>query len=259
MSLLSIENLSKDFGGLRALSRVSVSIERGMIKTLIGPNGAGKTTIFNIISCIEGLSKGKVYFKKKDITHYLPYQIASLGIARTFQDLHLFENMTVLENVMTGQHLHTKSNFFSAGLRFSSLLRQEKEIIQKSMQILDFLGLKEKTYFAATSLPYGQQRLLEIARALATQPTLLLLDEPAAGLNSKETDILADKIMETRDRGVTIFIVEHDMRLVMTISDQITVLDHGEVIAEGSPREIQGNQRVIKSYLGSRITEDVED
>lgn len=251
MSFLSTENLSKDFGGLRAVNNVSLSVEKGAIHALIGPNGAGKTTIFNIISGIEKPSGGQVYFKGRNITHYHLYQIAGLGIARTFQNLRIFENMTVLENVMTGRHLHSKSNFFSSGLRLPWNVKQEKEIIEQSTVILDFLGLKEKAYLHATGLPYGERRLLEIARALATEPDLLLFDEPAAGLNSKETDVLAEKISQIRAKGITILIVEHDMGLVMMISDQITVLDYGEVIAEGDPMEIQNNPRVIQTYLGS--------
>ncbi len=251
MEFLATENLSKDFGGLRALNNVSLLVKKGTIHALIGPNGAGKTTIFNIVSGIEKPSLGRIYFKGRNITHCHPYQIARLGIARTFQNLRIFENMTVLENVMTGRHLHSKSSFFSSGLRLPWNVSQEKEMIERSNVILDFLGLKEKANLHATGLPYGERRLLEIARALATEPDLLLFDEPAAGLNSKETAVLAERISQIRDKGITILIVEHDMGLVMMISDQVTVLDYGEVIAEGNPIEIQNNPRVVQTYLGS--------
>jgi branched-chain amino acid transport system ATP-binding protein len=257
MAFFSVENLSRDYGGLRALNSVSLCVEEGRICALIGPNGAGKTTLFNIISCIERPSAGRIYFKNIDITNYAPFRIAALGIARTFQNLCMLENLTALENVMVGLHIHTKSGFFSAGFRLPRIAKQEKEVAEQSRQILEFMGLADRASFGATELPYGQQRLLEIARALATRPDLLLLDEPAAGLNSKETDVLREKIIQIRESGVCILLVEHDMKFVMKISDQITVLNYGEVIAQGSPREIQDNSEVVRSYLGMR-TRDAE-
>jgi branched-chain amino acid transport system ATP-binding protein len=254
MSLLSITNLSKRYGGVVAINNISLSVEEGLINALIGPNGAGKTTLFNVISCIERPNNGDIELRNQKITNYRPYQVAKLGIARTFQNLCIFGNMTVLQNVMSGMHLHTKSNFFSAGLKLPWLVRQEKETVSRAKEILGFIGLQEKCDFKADELPYGEQRLLEIARALATRPVLLLLDEPAAGLNSKETDILANKINEIKETGVTIFLVEHDMHLVMMISDRVTVLNFGEIITTGTTFEIRRNSEVIRSYLGRKLS-----
>jgi branched-chain amino acid transport system ATP-binding protein len=252
MALLAVDNVSKRYGGLLAINKVSLSVEEGSVSALIGPNGAGKSTLFNIISCLEKSTAGSISLKDHDITNYLPYQVVALGVARTFQNLCVFENMDVIENVMTGLHLHTRSNILSAGLKIPSLRRQEKETISSAEEILDFLGLSKKARLRANELPYGEQRLLEIARALATHPILLLLDEPAAGLNSKETEILAAKILEIKKSGVTVFLVEHDMNLVMTISDHITVLNYGQILATGTPLEIRNHPEVIKSYLGGK-------
>jgi len=252
MALLSVDNVSKHYGGLLAINKVSLSVEEGSISALIGPNGAGKSTLFNIISCLEKSNEGGIRIKDRDITNCLPHQVVALGVARTFQNLCIFENMDVLKNVMTGLHLHTRSNMLSAGLKVPSLRRQEKETISHAEAILDFLGLSGKTRLRANELPYGEQRLLEIARALATHPVLLLLDEPAAGLNSKETEILAEKIVEIKKNGVTVFLVEHDMNLVMMISDHITVLNYGQVLATGTPLEIRNQPEVIESYLGGK-------
>lgn len=252
MPLLSINNLSKRYGGLTAINNVSLSVKEGLINALIGPNGAGKTTLFNIISCIERPNEGDIELRDQKITNCRLHQIAKLGIARTFQNLCIFGNMTVLENVMTGMHLHTASGFFSAGFKLPWLVRQERETISRAKEILGFIGLSGKSCLRANELPYGEQRLLEIARALATRPVLLLLDEPAAGLNSRETDILAEKIKEIRETGVTIFLVEHDMRLVMMISDRISVLTFGQIIATGTALEIRSNPEVIRSYLGRK-------
>lgn len=239
---------------MTAINSVSLSVEEGLINALIGPNGAGKTTLFNIISCIEKPDEGDIEIRGRQVENCRPYQIAKLGIARTFQNLCLFGNMTVLENVMTGMHLHTQSSFFSAGFRLPRLARQERATVACAKEILEFIGLSGKDALKAGELPYGEQRLLEIARALATKPVLLLLDEPAAGLNSRETDILADKIKEIKETGVTIFLVEHDMRLVMMISDQISVLSFGQIIATGTALEIRKNPEVIRSYLGGKLS-----
>lgn len=252
MALLTIENVTKRYGGVTAIDRLSMTVGENLTNGLIGPNGAGKSTLFNLITCIERPTRGKIYFRDREITHSSIYHVSELGIARTFQNLCLFENMSVLENVVTGLHIHTRSNLLSAGLRFPGFKAGEKRAEIQAKEILGFIGLADKAHFRATELPYGEQRLLEIARALATKPALLLLDEPAAGLNSKETEVLADKIIEIRKSGVSLFLVEHDMNLVMMVSDFITVLNYGQMIANGTPEEIRNNPEVIRRYLGER-------
>jgi branched-chain amino acid transport system ATP-binding protein len=248
--ILKVENLQKSFGGIRAIDSLNFCISQGQVKSVIGPNGAGKTTLFNLITGIYLPSDGFLRFNGQVLNGLKPYRIAALGISRTFQNLQLFGNMTVLENVMVGRHSLTAAGLLSTGLRLSRMRREEKEIREKALEELSFMDLETKAELEAVSLPLGEQKLLEIARALATCPRLLLLDEPAAGLNIRETEKLSQTILKIRDRGITIILVEHDMSLVMEISDEILVLNYGSKIAEGPPREIQQNREVIAAYLG---------
>ncbi|NOX20927.1 MAG: ABC transporter ATP-binding protein [Nitrospirae bacterium] len=248
--LLKVEGLSKSFGGLEAVKDVSFEVPRGSIKALIGPNGAGKTTLFNLISGNIRPDRGTVLFDGKEIQKLKTHRIASCGIARTFQHIQLFAGMTVLENVMVGLHTHLHAGFFSAMMRLPSSRKEEKKAKEEAMSILESLDIAELAYKEATSLAYGQQRIVELARALAQRPKLLLLDEPAAGLNIRETAEMGRLIERIRESGITVFIVEHDMSLVMKISDEIMVLSYGEKIAEGRPLEIQKDPEVIKVYLG---------
>jgi branched-chain amino acid transport system ATP-binding protein len=225
-------------------------VTEGSIKALIGPNGAGKTTLFNLISGQIRPDRGTIMLEGRQIQGLMPHRIASLGIARTFQQINLFHGMTVIENVMVGLHTHTGTGFISGMLSLPVSRRDDRFARRQAMQVLDSLGIAELAHKEATSLAYGQQRTVELARALAQKPRLLLLDEPAAGLNIKETAELGRMIQEIRDSGITVFIVEHDMSLVMKISDEIMVLSYGEKIAEGTPLEIQKNEEVVKVYLG---------
>ena len=249
--MLSIKEIWKSFGGLAALRNVSLDVKQGDIKALIGPNGAGKTTLLNIVSGIEQPDKGEVIFSGGKIAHSAPSKIAGKGISRTFQHVELFGNMTVIENIMIGRYLKTKAGFFSSGFKLPSVMREEREIQQKSEEILEYVSLFHRKDEIASNLPIGEQRILEIGRALATEPKLVLLDEPAAGLNIKETRDLGEIIRKIRDDlKITVVLVEHDMDLVMRISNSITVLNFGEVIAGGTPLEIQRNPEVIVAYLG---------
>jgi branched-chain amino acid transport system ATP-binding protein len=249
-TILNIQGLEKSFGGLRAIDTLDFSVGAGKIQAIIGPNGAGKTTLFNLITGIFPPSRGRLEFEGKALNGLNPHEIAVLGISRTFQTVELFGNMTVLENVMVGRHGRTSAGILSAGLRLPWMRREERGIQEKAWEELRFMGLEAQSTQMATSLPLGEQKLLEMARALATQPKLLLLDEPAAGLNIRETAQLSETILRIRERGITVMLVEHDMSLVMEISDQLLVLNYGKKIAEGSPREIQRNPTVIAAYLG---------
>jgi len=249
--MLKIESIWKTFGGITALMDVSFFVNKGEIKALIGPNGAGKTTLFNVISGVYKPDKGNIFFENLPITNLNSVKIARLGISRTFQNVELFGKMTVLENVMVGRHIKSRSGFFSSGLRIPNMVKEEREIKKVSEQILEYVGLKDKKDYLAGELPIGAQRILEIARALATEPKLLLLDEPASGLNDVETKELSLFIKKLRDeKDITVLLVEHDMSLVMNISENIVVLNFGEKIAEGSPYEIRNNKLVIDAYLG---------
>ena len=234
-----------------ALRNVSVDVREGDIKALIGPNGAGKTTLLNIVSGIHQPDKGDVFFSGEKIVNVAPTRIARKGISRTFQHVELFGNMTVIENIMVGQYAKTKAGFLSSGFKLPFVMKEEREIQRKSEEILEYINLGQRKDEPASNLPIGEQRTLEIGRALATGPRLVLLDEPAAGLNIKETRNLGEIIKKIRDElKITVVLVEHDMDLVMGISDSITVLNFGEVIAEGTPLEIQKNPEVIVAYLG---------
>ena len=249
--MLSIKVVQKSFGGLKALSNVSFEVMEGDIKALIGPNGAGKTTLLNIVSGIYQPDGGEVLFLGEKIDHLDSKTVARKGISRTFQHVELFVNMTVLENIMVGRYAKTGYGFFSSGLKLPAVGREEAVIRKKSEEILEYINLAYRKDENASSLPIGEQRILEIGRALATEPRLVLLDEPAAGLNIRETRNLGDVIRKIRDElKITIVLVEHDMDLVMRISDSVTVLNFGEVIADGTPLEVQKNRDVIIAYLG---------
>ncbi len=246
--ILEIKNISKSFGGIKALKDINFSVKEGSIHALIGPNGAGKTTLMNIISGLEKMDNGDIIFKNNSIKKIPPHKRAEMGIARTFQNLELFGNLTGIENIMVGMYLKNHRGFLSSGIMLRGI---NKKIIEESISILEYINLSHRKNELAKNLPVGEQRLLEIGRALVTQPNLMLLDEPAAGLNMRETKNLSQLINKIRDeRKITILIVEHDMELVMGISDMITVLNFGEVIAEGEPRMIQKNPHVISAYLG---------
>lgn len=248
--LLEVKNLHRSFGGLHAVSDVSLAIRQDSIKAIIGPNGAGKTTLFNLIAGTIVPHKGDVFFKGRKITAKKPHVVADLGIARTFQTTRLFPEMTVLENVMMGRHIRTRCGFLSGMLNLPGSWREDRQTEEKAFLILTELGLAGQALEVASNLSFGRQRLVEFARTLAMEPALLLLDEPAAGLNIYETKELADLVLKIRERGITCLIVEHDMSLVMNISDEVAVLDQGQKIAEGPPRAIQRNPEVLRIYLG---------
>jgi len=249
--MLKVDSIWKTFGGITALMDVSFEVEREEIKAVIGPNGAGKTTLFNVISGVYKPDRGNIFFEDRRIDNLGAVKIARLGISRTFQNVELYGHLTVLENVMVGRYARTKAGFFSCGFRLPHMLREEKEIIKKSEEILEYIGLYDKKDFFASELPIGLQRILEIGRALATEPKLIMFDEPASGLNDAETKNLSTFIKKLRDeKNITVILVEHDMGLVMDISDNIVVLNFGEKIAEGTPKEVKNNKLVIDAYLG---------
>jgi branched-chain amino acid transport system ATP-binding protein len=249
-TLLELDRVTMRFGGITALDRVSIRIEAGEIMGLIGPNGAGKTTVFNVVTGVYHPTEGDVRFDGKSIAGEKRYRITQRGIARTFQNIRLFPEMTALENVMVGVDAHARTSVLGALARLPRCRAEEKSSRDAAMQLLDFMGIAAQADNAARNLPYGSQRRLEIARAMATKPRLLLLDEPAAGFNPAEKRELGDLIRTIRDRGFTVLLIEHDMSVVMSVCDRINVLDFGKHIAEGLPAEIRNNEKVIAAYLG---------
>jgi branched-chain amino acid transport system ATP-binding protein len=248
--MLQIEHATKIFGGLKALDDVSFSIAAGEITGIIGPNGAGKTTLFNIITGIYSPTSGKIFYEGKDITGFPPEKLARLSMVRTFQGIELFGQMTVLENVMVGLHTKSQSGIIASAFKLPGHLREERRIRERAASWLEFAGINDLASTEAANLPFGKGRLLEIARAMAMEPHIILMDEPAAGLNSRETSDLAGLIKKIKDSGVTVALVEHDMELVMEICNRIVVLNLGNKLAEGTPREIQEDEKVITAYLG---------
>ena len=248
--LLRIDGIVKTFGGVTALSDVGFVVTSGRIQGLIGPNGAGKTTLFNVVTGVYAPDRGTVLLDGTPVQGRPLRRVVARGVARTFQNVELFESLTTLENVMVGGHVRTRSGFWGAVLRPPSTRREERELRSRSRDLLDFVGLADAAERRSGDLPFGWQRLLEIARALASEPRLLLLDEPAAGLNAVETERLGELVGRIRDRGATVMLVEHDMSLTMRICDRIAVLDQGRLLAEGTPREIQADAAVTAAYLG---------
>ena len=249
-AIMEAIGLTKRFGGLTAVDDVSFKITRGTITALIGPNGAGKSTALALLSGIFPPTEGQILIKGKQMAGKQSFRISTAGVARTFQTVQLFGNMTVVENVMVGLHMTGRSGILTSALRVPGVFREEKRMFEEAMERIAEVGLADRAFEPATNLPYGQQRLLEIARAMASGPEILLLDEPAAGLSMRETEELAALIQKIRDTGVAVLVVDHDMKLIMEVSDEVVVLVHGRKIAVGTPREVQSDQSVIAAYLG---------
>ncbi len=251
MSFFQADNLSINFGGIKAVDGVSFTVPKGQVFTIIGPNGAGKTTIFNLVSRIYEPTQGRLVFEGNDITRVPPHQIAALGIARTFQNIELFEHATLLENLLLARHAHKKSGFFAELFFLPSVRRMEVEHREAVERVIDFLDLQQYRDSLIVNLPYGVRKVTELARALCTDPKLLLLDEPSSGLNVEETEDMAFWIQDIRSLlGITVLMVEHDMKLVSAVSDQVLALNYGRPLAMGSPREVQTHPEVVRAYLG---------
>lgn len=251
MSLLEVRNLSKEFGGVHAIEDLSFTIDPGTIHSIIGPNGAGKTTLFNLITGVYTPSAGDVLFQGETVTGKKPYELAARGMSRTFQNLQIFMNMTALENVMVGHHLHLDRRFLPSLVRLPRIVNSDRSAREKGKELMAFVGLERYFDWEADAMPYGALKRLEIARALAAEPKLLLLDEPAAGLNAVETREVDEVIKKVAEQGVTVVLVEHDMKMVMEVSDHILVLDYGRKLTEGTPAEVRKNPDVIAAYLGN--------
>ncbi len=251
-AILAVERIRKDFGGLVALDDVTIDVEPLTITALIGPNGAGKTTLFNVVAGVYAPSRGRVWLGGQSLNGKPPHERARLGIVRTFQNAQLFDNMNVMENVMVGRHSRSRSGMVSSALRLPTARREEEEIFLQAMRVLNLVGLGWKADESAANLPFGQRRLVAIARALAAEPRVLMLDEPGAGLNALEKRDLADLINRIAEMGITVLLVEHDMSLVMRVAGWVVVLEHGRKIAEGTPDDIRRNERVIRAYLGDQ-------
>lgn len=250
MSLLRLQEITKIFGGLVAVNDLTFSVEAGSVVGLIGPNGAGKTTVFNCITGNYTPEKGRIFFDGEPVAGLRPHKVVELGIARTFQSIRLFGKLSVLENVLAGRHCRMKSGMLSCMLHLPWQRREERAAVARCMEELRFVGLADRHAEAAGGLSYGNQRLLEVARALASDPRLLILDEPAGGMNDQETAALVDTIAAIRDRGITVLLIEHDMRLVMKICEKLVVLEHGTMIAQGEPEAVRRNPAVVEAYLG---------
>ena len=250
VSLLRVDGLSKDFGGVRAVDNLSFALDSGIVHSIIGPNGAGKTTLFNMITGVYKPTAGCIYFEDQDITGRPPFALAARGLSRTFQNLQIFFNMTALENVMVGRHLHLNTRFLPALFRAPGIARGDADCREEAARLMSFVGLADHISADSDAMAYGALKRLEIARALASRPKLLLLDEPAAGLNRKESRAIDELILKVIEQGITVVLVEHDMRLVMDVSDHILVLDHGCRLAEGTAAEVRSNAEVAAAYLG---------